>query len=87
MNIYRFEISSNDFLLKVIFRDNEEAGLKACKQYITQFQKKVANVKVKIRIYKRQEQKNRWEYSRKPYFYERTLVKGPRKKTPPEQLI
>lgn len=78
MNIYRFEISVNGFLLKVILNDKEDNGLKKCKEYISQFQRKVANVKVKIRILKREEQKNPWEYRRKPYLYVRTLVKNQR---------
>ncbi|MDH2334308.1 hypothetical protein [Paenibacillus polymyxa] len=79
MNIYRFEIYANGFLLKVILNDKEENGLKLCKKYISQFQRQVANIEIKIRINKREEQKNNWEYHGKPYLYVKTLVKKPRK--------
>ncbi|WHX35254.1 hypothetical protein QNH38_22365 [Paenibacillus polymyxa] len=79
MNIYRFEIYANGFLLKVIHNDKEENGLRLCKRYITQFQKQVANIEIKIRINKREEQKNNWKYHGKPYLYVKTLVKKPRK--------
>ncbi|MEK5089698.1 hypothetical protein MKY98_22825 [Paenibacillus sp. FSL M8-0228] len=79
MNIYRFEIYANGFLLKVILNDKEENGLRLCKRYISQFQRQVANIEIKIRINKREDQKNNWEYHGKPYLYVKTLVKKPRK--------
>lgn len=78
MNLCKFEIVINGFLLRTYFSEHEENGLKWCKRYASNFQKRVANLEIKVLIYKKEKQKNRWEYHGKPFEYDRTLVKKPR---------
>jgi hypothetical protein len=77
MNRYRFEISSNGFILHIRFSGTEEAGLDRCKRYMSDFQKQVANVQMKVRIFEREKKKNIWEYHGAPYLYKRTMIKKP----------
>ncbi|MEO2255437.1 hypothetical protein ABGV43_00485 [Paenibacillus amylolyticus] len=72
MNLYKFEISVNGFLLKVHFCANEESGINYIKNYISKFQKEVANLEMKVNIYKREQQKQR-RYNRKLYMFTKTL--------------
>ncbi|AWP25413.1 hypothetical protein B9D94_01605 [Paenibacillus sp. Cedars] len=81
MGMCKFEMTVNGFLLRTYFSETEESGLKWCKRYASQFQKKVINSEVKVLIYKKEKQKERWQYHGKPYLYDRTLVKKPRKET------
>ncbi|NUU74330.1 hypothetical protein [Paenibacillus xylanilyticus] len=71
MNLYKFEISVNGFLLKMHFCANEESGLKYTKNYISKFQKEVANLEMRVNIYKREQHKQR--YNRKPYMFTKAL--------------
>lgn len=79
MNLYKFEITVNGFLLRTHFSSSEESGLSWCKRYASKFQKEVANLEIKVAISKREKQKNPWEYHGKPYLYDRTMKKPPRK--------
>lgn len=82
MSIFKFEITSNGFILRTYFSDTEQQGIKWCGRYCSQFQRKVSNQQMKLLIYKREKQQNRWEYKGKPYEYDRTLVKKPLTKKP-----
>ncbi|MBT2765048.1 hypothetical protein [Paenibacillus sp. ISL-20] len=73
MNHYKFEISTNGFLLKVHFCANEQSGLNYTKNYISKFQKEVANLEIKVNIYRREQQNHRLQYNRKPYKFTKTL--------------
>lgn len=73
----KFEITVNGFLLRTYFSEVEENGIKWCRTYCSQFQKKVANVEMKLLIYSRPKQNHVWEYSGKPFIYDRTLTKKP----------
>lgn len=79
MSKYKFEITINGFILRTYHSESEESGLKWCKKYASQFQKKVANLEIKLVIYKKEKQSERWMYHGKPFLYDRTLVKKPRK--------
>ncbi|MGP3787136.1 MULTISPECIES: hypothetical protein [unclassified Paenibacillus] len=87
MNLYKFEITVNGFLLRTHFSSSEGSGLAWCKKYASKFQKEVANLEIKVAIHKREKQKNNWEYHGKPYIYDRTMKKParkPKEKNPPE---
>lgn len=77
MSRYRFEISANGFFLKSHFTDTEEGGLNHCKAYISQFQRQVANVPMKVIIAAREKKNNPWEYRKAPYIPLKTLHKKP----------
>ncbi|MEC0128239.1 hypothetical protein [Paenibacillus pabuli] len=77
MNLYKFELTVNGFLLRVHFSASEESGLKWCKRIASEFQSNVANLEIKVDIHKKAKQKNAWEYHGKPYLYDRTLRKKP----------
>lgn len=77
MNLYKFELTVNGFLLRVHFSATEESGLKWCKRVASEFQRNVANLEIKVAIHKKDKQKNAWEYHGKPYMYDRTLRKKP----------
>lgn len=77
MNRYKFEITANGFLLRTYFSENEANGIKWCRTYCSQFQRKVANVEIKLVIYSRTKRNHIWEYSGKPFIYDRTLTKKP----------
>lgn len=80
MNRYRFEVSANDFLLKTHFATTESGGIEYCRRYMTQFQKKVANVPMKVVMCEREKQKDIWNYQGKPYLYKKTLIRKPLQK-------
>lgn len=73
MNNYKFEISVNDFLLKVHFCATEQSGLNYTKNYISRFQREVANLEMKVEIYKRDQKNQRRHYNQKPYLFTKTL--------------
>ncbi|MEK8132893.1 hypothetical protein WMW72_33930 [Paenibacillus filicis] len=77
MAIYRFEVSSNGFKLFVHTADKEETGINRCKRYMTEFQKTVANVPMKVVISKKEKQKEYWRYRDVPYVYLKTLIRKP----------
>ena len=77
MNLYKFELTVNGFLLRVHFSASEQSGLKWCKRIASCFQRSIANLEVKVVIHKKEDQKNAWEYHGKPYLYHRTLRKKP----------
>jgi len=79
MNRYKFEITVNGFLLRTYFSDTEANGLKWCRAYCSEFQRKVANIEMKVLVYSREKKGNLWEYRGKPFLYDRTLVKKPLK--------
>lgn len=65
MNLYKFEITVNGFLLKTHFSSSEQSGLLWCKKYASKFQREVTNLEIKVAIYKKREAKERlgvsWE--------------------------
>ena len=77
MNRYRFVISANGFELAVLFATHEESGLKWCKRYMGQFQRRVANVQMKVAIFMREKQPENWMYHKKPYEFQRNMIKKP----------
>ncbi|MEO2213121.1 hypothetical protein MHB71_09855 [Paenibacillus sp. FSL H7-0940] len=77
MNLYKFELTVNGYLLRVHFSASEESGLKWCKRVASEFQNNVANLEIKVDIHKKQKQKHAREYHGKPYLYDRTLRKKP----------
>lgn len=52
MNLYKFELTVNGYLLRVHFSASEESGLKWCKRIGTEFQNNVANLEIKVDIHK-----------------------------------
>jgi len=74
---FKFEISANGFLLKSHFSTNEATGLKWSKKYAGEFQRKVANINLRVTVSERENQAKIWQYSGKPYIYKKTLVKKP----------
>ncbi|OAB42498.1 hypothetical protein PGLA_12605 [Paenibacillus glacialis] len=72
MNLYKFEIGVNGFLLKVHFCATEQSGVNYTKAYIYKFQKEVANLELEVNIYKREVQKQR-QYNRKPYLFTKKM--------------
>lgn len=85
MNLYRMEVMANGFSLHVFYSETEERGLKYCKDYASGFQRKVANIELKVVIQKREKQKNRWQYKGVPFEDYKTLTKKPlRPKEKPE---
>lgn len=77
MSRYKFEIIVNGMLLKTVHNPKEELGLRHCKRFVKEFQTKVANLEVKIKIWGREQQKFPHQYKNQPYTTVRTLRKPP----------
>jgi hypothetical protein len=78
MGRYRFEISVNDFLIKTHYTEHEKSGLDWCKRYMSRFQSKVANVKMKVAVLAKEKQTDNWKYHGQPYNHIKNLYKAPR---------
>lgn len=74
---YRFEITVNKFELKIHYNENEERGILWCKDYMTRFQKRVANVQMQVAILAKEKQKEYYKYHGQPYIYQKTLIRKP----------
>ena len=82
MNRFRFVIYANEFELAVYFSEKEDKGLEKCKKYMSQFQRKVTNIRLRVDIFERNlpDKIDPWDrrlYKKEPFHFKRSLFKRP----------
>jgi hypothetical protein len=86
VHLFRFEIIANKFILQIHYGHTEEGGIKWCKEYMTRFQRQVANIQLQVAILAKEKQRNNWDYNGQPYIYQKTLIRKPLTKRATEGL-
>lgn len=77
---YRCRVVVNGFLLFTHQATYEETCLNRCRRYMTEFQRKVANVEMRVEVYHRKTTTEPWKDKHNSFEFKRAIIRKPLQK-------